>query len=120
MTEYASTLAEELEQRGEVGSYVWKPNRLYAKRGNYYEPADTVSDGSAFEVAAAVTERGQEQIAEINALAAAQKALIASNERDYNVVRASLLQTYRRMSDYFANQGMTELKNIVDAAIRQL
>lgn len=120
MADYETTLEEELRKRGSSGSYIWKPNRLYAKRGNHYEPADTVSDGSAAEVAAAVTANGQERIAEINALAAAQMSLLNSSEKDYNLVRASLIQTYTRMSNYFAYQGMLDLKAIVDAALRQL
>ena len=120
MAEYSPTLEEELAKQGVVGSYIWKPNRLFAKRGNRYEPADTVSDGSASEIAEAVAEKGQEKIEEIDALAAAQRALIAANERDYNIVRESLLQTYRRMSNYFSYQGLTDLKNVIDTAIRQL
>lgn len=120
MAEYAATLAEELQNKGIAGVYIWKPNRLFAKRGNHYESADVVSDGSASEVAAAVAAAGQEKIAEVNALASAEKALIAANEADYDAVRSSLLQTYRRMSNYFQYQGLTELKNVVDAAIRQL
>ena len=120
MAEYASTLAEELQNQGVAGVYIWKPNRLFAKRGNHYESADVVSDGSASEVASVVAAKGQEKIDEINALVAAEKALISANEDDYNAVRLSLLQTYRRMSNYFQYQGLTELKNVVDAAIRQL
>ena len=120
MAEYEHTLAEELEKRGEVGSYIWKPNLLFAKRGEYYEPADAVSDGSASEVADLVTASGQAKINEINALAAAQKALITASERDYTVARISLLQTYQRLSNYFSYQGIPELKNVVDTAIRQL
>ena len=120
MSEYESSFEDELAKRGVTGAYIWKPNRLFAKRGNAYVSADTVSDGSALEVADEVTQAGQEKVAEIEAYAAAQKALIAANERDYTVVRTSLLQTYRRMSNYFAYQGLTDLKAVVDAAIRQL
>lgn len=120
MAEYESTLAEELQKRGIAGTYIWKPNRLFAKRGDHYESADVVSDGSASEVAAVVAAKGQAKIDEMNALVAAEQALIASNEADYDAVRESLRQTYRRMSSYFQYQGMTELKNVVDAAIRQL
>ena len=120
MAEYASTLEEELAKRGEVGMYIWKPNRLFAKRGDHYESADVVSDGSASEVAEAVAAKGQEMISEIDALAAAQKALIAANEKDYNAVRNSLIQTYTRMSNYFQYQGIPEMKNVVDTALRQL
>ena len=120
MAEYASTLAEELQNQGVAGVYIWKPNRLFAKRGNHYESADVVSDGSASEVASVVAAKGQEKIAEINALAAAEKALVAANEQDYNAVRASLLQTYQRLSSYFQYHGMADLKTVVDTAIRQL
>lgn len=120
MAKYAQTLEEELAKRGKIGSYSWKPNLLFAKRGNRYEPADVVSDGSASEVAAAVEAKGQEKLGEVGAVAAAQKALIAANERDYNAVRRSLLQTYKRMSDYFQYHNMLELKETIDAAILEL
>lgn len=120
MANYALTLEEELEKRKVVGTYIWKPNRLFARRGNRYESADTVSDGSAMEVAEMVTEAGQQKLNEINAVAAAEKALLAENEKDYAAVRASLLQTYTRLSNYFAYQGLTEMKSVVDTAIRQL
>ena len=120
MANYAATLEEEMIKRGEAGSYIWMPNRLFARRGDRYEPADSVSDGSAYEVAEAVAEKGQEKIDEINALAAAQKALIAANEADYDAVRTSLLQTYQRMYNYFMYQELYELSAVMEDAINGL
>ena len=34
MAEYTKTLEEELAEQGIVGSYIWKPNSLFAKKGN--------------------------------------------------------------------------------------
>ena len=109
MAEHAQTLEEELAQRGIVSSYIWKPNRLFAKSGNRYVPADVVSDGSAADVSEAVAEAGRNQISSIEALAAAQKALISANERDY-----------RRMYNYFTNQGLIALATIMATAIVNL
>lgn len=120
MADHAQTLEEELAQQGIVGSYIWKPNRLFAKSGNRYIPADVVSDGSAADVSEAVAEAGRNQISSIEALAAAQKALISANERDYVAVRESLLQTYRRMYNYFTNQGLIALATIMATAIVNL
>ena len=120
MADYSKTLEEELAEQGIVGSYTWKPNRFFAKSGDTYISADVVSDGSAEDVATAVTEAGNEQIDEIKALAAAQKALIVQNERDYSDVRASLLQTYRRMYNYFTNQKLYALATIMATAIVNL
>lgn len=120
MAEYAKTLEEELAELGIVGSYIWKPNRVFAKSGDRYISADVVSDGSAEEVARAVSAVGNAQISEINALAAEQKALITKNEKDYATVKASLLQTYRRMYNYFVNQKLYALATIMATAIANL
>lgn len=120
MADYSKTLEEELAEQGIVGSYIWKPNRFFAKSGDTYISADVVSDGSAEDVATAVAEAGNEQIDEIKALAAAQKELITQNERDYSDVRASLLQTYRRMYNYFTSQKLYALATIMATAIVNL
>lgn len=120
MAGHALTLEEELEQQGVTGIYIWKPNRLFAKRGDRYESADVVSDGSASEVASVVAAEGQAKVSELNALAAAQKALIAENESDYVAVRTSLLQTYRRMRNYFFYQDLTEMQELMEEAISRI
>jgi len=120
MAELTKTLEEELAEQGIIGSYIWKPNRFFAKNGNTYISADIVSDGSAEDVANAVAEAGNEQILNIRELANEQKALIAMNEKDYSAVRASLLQTYRRMYNYFTNQKLYALATIMATAIVNL
>lgn len=120
MSEHASTLEEELAEKGIVGSYIWKPNRLFAKVDGNYIPVDTISDGSANDVAALVAAEGQAKIAEIDTLAEAQKSLIAANAIAYTNIKASLIQTYQRMSSYFSSQGLIALKTIVDTAIVNL
>lgn len=120
MSEPTRTLEEELAERGVIGSYIWKPNRFFAKSGNSYISADIVADDSAEDVATAVIAAGDEQIDEIEALADAQKALIAASESDYSDVKASLLQTYRRMYNYFTNQRLYALATIMATAIVNL
>lgn len=120
MSEHAPTLEEELAEKGIVGSYIWKPNRLFAKVDDRYIPVDTISDGSAEDVAATVAAEGQAKVNEIDTLAETQKALIAANNQAYNNVKANLLQTYQRMSNYFANHGLIALKTIIDTAIVNL
>lgn len=120
MTEYAQTLEEELAKQKVTGSYIWKPNRLFVKRGNHYESADVVSDNSMIEVLDVIDTEGILQIGEVETAAETQKALIASNERDYNSVRASLLQTYRRLRDYFLAHEMDELAASIISAIEKL
>ena len=120
MAEYTKTLEEELAEQGIVGSYIWKPNSFFAKKGNKYVSTDVVSDGSAEEVARAIYEAGNTQISEIRALAAEQKALIAANEKEYIAVRQSLIQTYRRMYNYFVNQKLYALATVMATAIVNL
>lgn len=120
MADYSKTLEETLAEQGVVGSYIWKPNRFFAKSGDSYISADVVSDGSAESVAVAVSEAGNEQISEIKALAAEQKALIVQNKRDYSDVKKSLLQTYQRMYNYFTNQKLYALATIMATAIVNL
>lgn len=120
MADYSKTLEETLAEQGVVGSYIWKPNRFFAKSGDSYISADVVSDGSAESVAVAVSEAGNEQISEIKALAAEQKALIVQNKRDYSDVKKSLLQTYQRMYNYFTNQHLYALATIMATAIVNL
>lgn len=120
MADYSKTLEETLAEQGIVGSYIWKPNRFFAKNGDSYISADVVSDGSAESVAVAVSEAGNAQISEIKALAAEQKALITRNKKDYSDVRDSLLQTYRRMYNYFTNQKLYALATIMATAIVNL
>lgn len=120
MAEYTKTLEEELAELGIVGSYIWKPNSFFAKSGNRYISADVVSDGSAEEVAAAIYKAGNTQISEIRTLATEQKALISQNEKEYSDVKKSLLQTYRRMYNYFVNQKLYALATIMATAIVNL
>lgn len=120
MPDSTRTLEEELAELGVIGSYIWKPNRFFAKSGNSYISADIVADDSAEDIATAVAEAGDEQIDEIEALADEQKALIAASERDYSDVKASLLQTYSRMYNYFTNQKLYALATIMATAIVNL
>ena len=120
MADYSKTLEETLAEQGIVGSYIWKPNRFFAKSGDSYISADVVSDGSAESVAVAVSEAGNAQISEIKALAAEQKALIIQNKRDYSDVKKSLLHTYQRMYNYFTNQKLYALATIMATAIVNL
>lgn len=120
MAEYTKTLEEELAEQGIVGSYIWKPNSLFAKKGNKYISADVVSDGSAEEVARAIYDAGNTQISEMRALAAEQKALITANEKEYTVVKRSLIQTYQRMYNYFVNQKLYALATIMATALVNL
>jgi RPA family protein len=120
MAEYTKTLEEELAEQGIIGSYIWKPNTFFAKKGNKYVSVDTVSDGSAEEVARTVYEAGNTQLSEIRALATEQKALIAANEKEYTAVKNSLIQTYRRMYNYFVNQELYALATVMATAIVNL
>ena len=94
MSEHAPTLEEELAEKGVVGSYIWKPNRLFAKVDDRYIPVDTISDGSAEDVAAIVAAEGQAKINEIDTLAETQKALIAANNQAYNNSNRLMLKSH--------------------------
>lgn len=120
MSEHAPTLEEELANLGVTGSYIWKPNRLYAKDGSNYRSVDVVAEGSAAEIAAAVTAKGDAKEAEIEALAEAQKTLMTVSSYTYSDIKGNLRQTYQRMYNYFMNQGLIALATIMATAIVNL
>ena len=120
MAVITNTLAQELEEQGIIGSYIWKPNRFYARSGDNYISADVVTDGTAAEITDAVRTAGQTQIATINQLGTSQLNELHALEGDYANVKTNLIQTYTRMYNYFVRQGMVALATIMATAIVNL
>ena len=114
------TLEEELADKKIVGSYILKPNRFYAKDGDHYISADVVSDGTASEIAAALREEGVLQISLIRELGRSEIAELRTVEEKYSDAKASLIQTYTRMYNYFTRQGLVALATIMATAIVNL
>lgn len=120
MANNSKTLEEILAEQGVISSYIWKPNRVFARSGDHYIPADVVSDGTADEVAREVREAGASQKSAIQDLGAAQLAAIRASDRDYTNVVENLTQTYTRMQTYFERHGMQALATIMATAIYNL
>lgn len=123
MSENLNTAEQDLAAMGIISSYIWKPNRLKIRNpasiGGYI-PADIVSDGSATDVSMLVRGEGLKQQNEITDLADIQKAAISEHERDYTEIRENLEASYRRMYNYFMDQGLIALATIMATAIVNL
>lgn len=121
MDEHTATVEEELSELGVIASYVWKPNRILAKRGGSYISVDMISDnGTAADVSDTVSEEGERQKAEIRALADSMKTRISSFEADYTELRRNLIDNYSQMYRYFLGQGHIALSTIMATAIVNL
>lgn len=114
------TLEEELAEQGVVASYIWRPNRLSVRDGDTYRAVDVVSDGSAEDVAAAVTAAGEQKIGELTAAYQQQVARLAQSENEFANVKSNLISTYTRMMNYFDQQGIPSLYAMMATAITNL
>lgn len=120
MIDTSKTLTEELESQGIVGSYIWNPNRFFAKTPTGYVSVDVVTDGAAAEVIDEIEEFGSEKKAEIENLAAEKISFLRKNEKDYEAFKTNLLQTYQRLYLYFNRVGMPQLATVMATAIANI
>lgn len=120
MADYAQTLEEEMAASGNNGYYSLKSNRFFVKENGVYRSADVSMDTTVSEVAQEVTEVGEEMVEDIETLAAAEKDLIHRSEQDYRKVKASLIQTYTRLYNYFQYEQLTGLRDMIGTAMNDL
>lgn len=120
MANQNQTLEEELAEQGVVASYIWKPNRVFAKNGTEYISVDVVFDGDAETILADITAAGEQKLADIQAAGQAQIQQLSSSENDYTDVKNNLIQTYTRMKDYFDRHGIVSLSTMMTTAIANL
>lgn len=120
MAVITNSFEEELAALGIVGSYIWKPNRLYARDGNSYRSVDAVSDGPVNDIVDAVTKAGNLQIDKIKNEGENQIAELNSLEKNFNNYKANLIQTYTRLQNFYLMHRMEALASIMQTAIFNL
>lgn len=122
MPSESNTLEEQLNEKGITGWYIMKPNRLYAKdqNTNRYITTDVIAEGTAAEVINAISEVGDTQISDINALGQEELRDLQDLQSEYDSTKAIMIRSCRSLRTYFSQQGMQTVVAILDNTISSL
>lgn len=118
----SNTLEEQLNEKGIVGWYIMKPNRVYAKdqRTARYITTDVIAEGTSEEIIEAIEIAGEAQLNSINTLGQQEVLELRSLESEYNSTKAVMIRACRSLRTYFAQQGNTAVVSILDTTIANL
>lgn len=126
MAEITQSLDDALAEQGIVGSYIWKPFRLYYRNSNaaegeeLYPSVDVIADGEVNDVKAAISDAGVNQIADITAKGEEQLAILNRMERNFSNYKSNLIQAFTRMHNYYLMHHMEDIATVTNNAIRNL